>query len=483
MQVLYKEGDEIWIILSETEKVRVGDILNIDGIITQIVDIAFANVPGVLEHLLRKSLIPASKVAQEIQPEVKSVLDTLADKKLAVTKIRGRILQDGNASIFRSGIVELPISRARTQPALMDQGQLFDLLGLQFLNSDTSRTLSSEPQNFDIMLDRWGINLITGKKESGKSYFAKKILLRLIRRGIVTIVFDLNSEYVNLWRSDSEEIQPNEYAQNIRILVPRLQAARDNQVPFNIPLHEISYDDFAQIVNIGREQSMYGHLINFWDGHRHQQFDLNDLEQFARGIDIQLARDALLSRIRTARALNLFGPGDIRQTIIQLQERGGGAAVINLSRLNKWERQIIVDVLLRRITDLCESSQINPISLFLEEAQLYVQPPDKFVDLLTRMRHIGIFPTFITNDPTTLPDEVFSQLDNLIAFCFKNENELNHLARTGKVDSKTLDVLKNLQPRQFIAVGSITNEFPIFAEGTPERGVRMGGDTRRLMRH
>src|SRR5690606_28734151 len=127
---------------------------------------------------------------------------------------------------------------------------------------------------------------------------------------------------------------------------------------------------FAQIVNIGREQSMYGHLINFWDGHRHQQFDLNDLEQFARGIDIQLARDALLSRIRTARALNLFGPGDIRQTIIQLQERGGGAAVINLSRLNKWERQIIVDVLLRRITDLCESSQINPISLFLEEAQL-----------------------------------------------------------------------------------------------------------------
>ena len=171
----------------------------------------------------------------------------------------------------------------------------------------------------------------------------------------------------------------------------------------------------------------------------------------------------------------------MRQAIRALQTGGGGAIIINLSRLNKWERQIVVEVVLRRITFLCERAEISPISLFLEEAQLYVEPPGKFVDLLTRMRHIGIFPTFITNDPTTLPDEVFSQLDNLVAFTFKNEHELNRLARTGKVDSKTLDVLKNLQPRQCIAVGSITNEFPVFAEVSPENGVLMGGDTRRLL--
>jgi len=81
-----------------------------------------------------------------------------------------------------------------------------------------------------------------------------------------------------------------------------------------------------------------------------------------------------------------------------------------------------------------------------------------------------------------LPDEAFSQLDNnMIAFLFKNENEINRLARTGKVDSKTLGVLKNLQPRQCIAVGGITNEFPIFAEINPEIGVAMGGETRRLV--
>jgi hypothetical protein len=76
---------------------------------------------------------------------------------------------------------------------------------------------------------------------------------------------------------------------------------------------------------------------------------------------------------------------------------------------------------------LCENRQINSISLFLEETQLYVGHTEKFLDLLTRIRHIGIFPTFLLHMilQQTLPDEVFSQLDNnMIAFLFKNENEI-----------------------------------------------------------
>jgi hypothetical protein len=41
----------------------------------------------------------------------------------------------------------------------------------------------------------------------------------------------------------------------------------------------------------------------------------------------------------------------------------------------------------------------------------------------------GIFPTFITNTPRTLPDDVFTLLDNLIAFSFRNDDELRQLAR------------------------------------------------------
>jgi len=64
------------------------------------------------------------------------------------------------------------------------------------------------------------------------------------------------------------------------------------------------------------------------------------------------------------------------------------------------------------------------------------------------MRHFGIFPTFITNDPRTLPDEVFTLLDNLVAFMFRNEDELRQLAKSGLVDLKSIYALKNLESRK-----------------------------------
>lgn len=103
------------------------------------------------------------------------------------------------------------------------------------------------------------------------------------------------------------------------------------------------------------------------------------------------------------------------------------------------------------------------------------------VNILTRMRHIGIFPTFITNDPRTLPDEVFTLLDNLIAFTFRNEDELRQLAKSGLIDLKSVESLKHLENRQCVAVGNITSHYPIYMEVKPQKEVMMGGETRRLV--
>jgi hypothetical protein len=54
---------------------------------------------------------------------------------------------------------------------------------------------------------------------------------------------------------------------------------------------------------------------------------------------------------------------------------------------------------------------------------------------------IRLFPTFITNTPRTLPDDVFALLDNLIAFSCRNEDELRQLARSGLVDQKSITAL------------------------------------------
>ena len=103
MYLLTKEADDLWIVFSPEEKVRLGDSLKIEDIVAQVIDIRFADLPGVLEHILRKSLIPKTETEEQIQPEVKSIIDSLADQKVALAKIRGRIVEVDDGSGLHSG--------------------------------------------------------------------------------------------------------------------------------------------------------------------------------------------------------------------------------------------------------------------------------------------------------------------------------------------------------------------------------------------
>jgi len=136
--------------------------------------------------------------------------------------------------------------------------------------------------------------------------------------------------------------------------------------------------------------------------------------------------------------------------------------------------------MLGRLVRLGQAEEFEAVSLFLEEAKLYVER-DNMVDIITRMRHSGIFPTFITNTPRTLPDDVFASLDNLIAFSFRNEDELRQLAHSGLIDQKTVNALQHLEKQQCIAVGKITSQYPLFLEIQPQTGAAMGGETRNLI--
>ena len=486
MYLLTKEADDLWIVFSPQEKLRLGDTLKIDEIVAQVIDIQFADLPGVLQHILRRSLIPKSETEERIQPEVKSIVDSLADQKVALAKIRGRIVEvdDGRGNktkSFRTGISEFNLSRTKSQIEIMSQDELLQSLGLKSTaTSEFANTLSTEAKGYAIPAERLGINLITGMKGSGKSYAAKKVLLELIKRRVLTLVFDVNSEYLNLWKRSENE--PNEYMNYIRILTPHLRTAKASELPFAIPLNEISYDDFAKYLNVQEGTPTYQGLVQFWRQQAGKQFDLNDLEEYVSKVEnvpMEPVRIALQGRVAAAKASGLFGPSSLTSLIQELHE-SGGAIIFNLSRISRWERSIIVESVLRKLSDLGHSNAIRAVSLFLEEAQLYVEP-ENMVNILTRMRHVGVFPTFITNDPRTLPDEVFTLLDNLIAFAFRNEDELRQLAKSGLIDTGTVNALKNLENKQCVAVGSITSNYPIFLEVKAQPGVVMGGESRKLV--
>jgi len=198
--ILNKKGDEIYILLRPEEHLRMGECLDIGGIIAQVIDIEYATLPGILEHILRKSLLGEPESQEQTQEEVKDLLDTVADHRLAITKIRGT-LKEGK---YQHGLTEFSVARSNTPIIKIQPEELLRLLSIESpFQADFAELLTNPPADFKLLLDRLGINLITGMKGSGKSYSAKKILLRLIEKGKVTLVFDLNGEYLNLWRGTS----------------------------------------------------------------------------------------------------------------------------------------------------------------------------------------------------------------------------------------------------------------------------------------
>ncbi|MGZ4947311.1 MAG: ATP-binding protein, partial [Halobacteriota archaeon] len=437
---------------------------------------------GVLEHILRKSLISPSDTEKDIQPELQNVVDSLSDQKLARAKIRGRLVSNGTdekaTKTFKTGLSEFNISRSSAKIERLPQAALFESLALTFPPTcNLATTLSEDCADFDVLIDRLGINLITGMKGSGKSYLAKRLLFKLMDENVLTFIFDLNAEYLNLRKADGDTL--NDYDERMITFTPYLEDESDFERKLTIPLHEITYDDFASFSNIPREQATYMYLIKFWRENAGKAFTLDDLEKFARSINQENVREGLLIRVDVARVSGLFGTNPITGFIKALQKTGG-AIIFNLSEVNPWERRVVVEFVLRRLVRMGQAREFEAVSLFLEEAQLYVEPQN-MIDIVTRMRHSGVFPTFITNTPRTLPDDVFTLLDNLIAFSFRNEDELRQLAHSGLIDQKSIDALQHLEKRQCIAVGKITSQYPLFLEVQPQKGALMGGETRKLV--
>jgi hypothetical protein len=475
MNVLNKQKDEIYVLFHPDERLKIGDVLDIGGIVSQVIDVEYANLPGIVEHMLRKSIMGHSQVEQIVDPKIESYLHTLTDHKLAITKIRGTV----KSGIYEPGFTELSASRSTSQVRLLEPEELLDITAVDSkYPADFARLVSSEGLDYSLPLDKFGINLVTGMKGSGKSYAAKRLLLRLIENGKVVVVLDLNGEYINLWKD--EDGNPNDYYNHIQVLNPKAKASSPDTYRLRIPLSEIGYDDLASFVNISTDTQMYNELIRFWHEKKGETFDLNDLEDWTQNnVKNEATRTGLLGKIGAAKALNLFGPFDMKSMIVKLEKKGGGAQIINLRRSNRKEREVIVRVVVGNISRYRHRGEVRPLVLFAEEAQLYVET-EMWDNLLTRMRHYGIFPTFITNDPRTLPDEVFSLCDNLMAFRFHNRDDLRQISKAKVIDEATVDMLRQVRNTQCILIGDMTGDFPLLLEIKPEEGVMMGGETQQL---
>lgn len=89
-------------------------------------------------------------------------------------------------------------------------------------------------------------------------------------------------------------------------------------------------------------------------------------------------------------------------------------------------------------------------------------------DIVTRMRHLGFFTTFVTNQPDTIQSSIYRQADNVFLFNFSNEHDLEIVSKLAKVDAETIRmIVRDLPPHNCLVIGDIVANFPLVIRVRP----------------
>jgi len=461
LRLYRKEGNTVQILSFPEEEVEKGDYLLVEepkankGLITQVIDVQFANVPGILEELLRDSTDDEHVYGENLDPlEVASHVTYIQDARVLIGKIRGTI-EEGRLSVNTSWLPSRSQSIVKRLPtaSLLTLAKISEDLPLHL-----GETKESSPLTIDARALDGKLNIVTGKKETGKSHLSKLLVLGLIDHGALVVVLDLNGEYINLGYSSKGE--RSEYQGKIRVLTPganlKVTLAQMNlQVMLSILIHALSLP--------GTSAREFRRIWRFLD--ERCALTLRELGEAIRSWKCnQHVRDALFSRYYTLLNSGFFTDNPAEATTLEEEFqkiRGGGTLVINLQDVSSVDRQVVVEYTLGKLVELLTQWKIRAAFLFAEEAHLYLRET-YWDDIVTRMRHFGVFTTFVTNQPDTIRENIYRQADNIFLFNFTNEHDLETVSRAAKVDAETVkSIARDLPPHHCLLLGKAVKDFPV----------------------
>jgi hypothetical protein len=208
-----------------------------------------------------------------------------------------------------------------------------------------------------------------------------------------------------------------------------------------------------------------------------------DMEALGNAINTwntnELVRDALISRFHAICSSGLFvstlNTSHKGLRFEQLTSKKQGLALIlNMGKAMPVVRRMIVELVLTKVVELLEKGIIPPIFLFAEEAHLYIRDT-YWEDIITRMRHFGIYTTFITNQPDAISDSVYRQVDNIFLFNFTNDTDLDKISKVSLADNETVkSIVRTLPQRQCLVIGKVVRDLPMVVKITPADIMALG---------
>jgi len=474
VKILSKSGDTIELLASPDEEplIRGDYILITDGgksLLAQVIDAEYADVPGILEDVLRELASEQLSMRNFDPYGVGSILLDVKDSRRIIAKLRG-VIVDG---MLRNDVIWLPSrfsSRIeRASPELISE--LMRTCGRRriIIGECMSGVVSVSAEDLDGRL-----TIITGKKETGKSYLTKILITSLAEYGATVVVFDINGEYLGL--SETINGAASRIADKHIILSPG-----EN---FRVSVEDAGLKTMTDILQhiFATPATTIREFIRIWS-----LVEKNEGEITLRGLISAVGRmpmhesvrEALMSRLLSLSETGFFddeNPTEIKEI---LNSGRGGVIVIDLSRSIHQTKKIIVEYMLSKLSSLLREGAIEPLFLVAEEAHLYLRET-YWDDLVTRMRHIGIFPIFVTNQPDSIPETVYRQADNIFLFNFTNESDLNYISKASRIDSETVRrIARMLPPRHCLIIGRIVNDLPVVVR-VKEVELKTMGETRLL---
>lgn len=465
MKLYKKEGNIVQILCFPTENAEKGDYLMIEdseagkALIAQVIDVQFAAIPGVLEELLRTLPDGGEPIqGEDIDPmEIAPHITYIQDASLLICKIRATFQNDALfpssswlPSRSQSLIKKLPI------PLLLRLANVEGKLPIIIGGTKDASLLTIDASTIDGTL-----NIITGKKGCGKSHLSKLLMVSLLGYGATVVVFDLNGEYSSL--GFSADGKRNMYFDKIHALTPSQNfKVAVNQLHLNVVMGILIHALHLPGTSAREFRRIWKQLKD------KDNLTLSSLGEAIRNLNCnQHVRDALSSRYHSLVNSGFFTDTPAEATLLEecllKSNDQGGALIVNLKNTSTIDRQIVVEYVLGKLVDSLSSWKLKAAFLFAEEAHLYLRET-YWDDIVTRMRHFGLFTTFVTNQPDTIRENIYRQADNIFLFNFTNEHDLDVVSRAARVDAETVrSIARDLPPHHCLTLGRVVHDFPIVA--------------------
>ncbi|MDG6939875.1 MAG: ATP-binding protein [Nitrososphaerota archaeon] len=473
MRILGKQGDELHVLLMPGESLNKGDYLKIhDGkegmaLVVQIYDLTYLDSPGIAEDILRDELFSSSELVRHDPLQVENLGSMIRDAKVLLCKIRG-LIRDGSKNtdfgwlpsrsfgcVSRMSVDEL---RTVSRPS----GNRRMKLG---------SSLSGEEFHISAEDLDGRLNIITGRKEAGKSHMAKLLVSGLLDYGARVLIFDINGEYGGL--SFSPDGSPSRYAKKVKVLQP------GHNLRFTLRYlgKRIMVDLLQNVLEV--PGATMREFMRVWDYlEQTGRVTLKDMEEtMLRWRCNELVRDALLARYYSLLSFDLVTDNERYATTLEEEfDRfpDGCALVISLGGTGPLGRRMAVEALLAKTVELEERRAMEPVFLFAEEAHLYLRHT-YWEDLITRMRHFGVFTTFVTNQPDAINPGIYRQVDNIFLYNFTSDKDVDMVSQASMTDFETVkSIVKSLPPRHCLVLGRVVGDMPMVVRVDPAEFQTLG---------